>query len=161
MKNWTNKDAENRVRLFLDKMKDSPEGGIERLISKEFLACSVEESWMDYTITIPRASENRIGTANGGYLASIADEGMGYAFSALNGDEAVRPVTMDYQISTIRTLFPGQTVRMRCTVEHVGKRTALCHAYIYDGDKLCVLATENFALISSDAIRTADWYQES
>ncbi|MBR5756348.1 MAG: PaaI family thioesterase [Firmicutes bacterium] len=159
MRSWTDKDAEAQMRLVLEKMKKAPEGSIEHLIEREFLACSVEEHWMDFTIKVPVLSENRIGVANGGYLAAITDEGMGCAFSALNGDPDVLPTTLDYQVSTIRPIYPGQAVRMRVTMEHVGKRTALCHAYIYDGDKLCVIATENFAMLKTDKVTPSEWYK--
>ena len=155
---WTDKDAEGVMRLLLEKMKNAPEGSIEILIEKEFSACSVEEMWMDCTFTVPKAAENRIGTAHGGYLAAILDESMGYSFSALSGDPEISPVTLDYQVNTIRALRPGQTARIHCTVDHVGKRTALCHGYIYDGDRLCATATENYALIESGRLQYSDWF---
>jgi len=83
---------------------------------------------------------NAIGTVHGGVIASWADTAMGYAIQS-QLPAGVGLTTLDIQVRYLRAVRPGDApVSIIGTSEHVGRRTGVARAELYD-DQQKLLAT--------------------
>ena len=91
---------------------------------------------------------NAIGTVHGGVIASWADTAMGYAIQS-RLPAGVSLTTLDLQVRYLRAVRPDDgPVSIIGTADHVGRRTGVARAEVYDGDhRLLATATTSCLIL--------------
>ncbi|MBR6025931.1 MAG: PaaI family thioesterase [Firmicutes bacterium] len=145
------------LNKFAGRNAKAPENYLIHMLTAECVDCSIEERWVDFEMVMPEEGINPIKSMHGGFLAAIADHIMCASAMAFINDENSSVTTIDLQLNTIKAMHAGEKIRMRCAIEHMGKRTSLLTCRFYRDGVLCAIASENLTKLPAGKVSYVDF----
>ena len=157
MKELSKESIISFLNKFSDRVVSAPNGYLIHMLGAKCIDCSIEEHWIDFEVVMPEEGVNPIRSMHGGYLAAIADHIMCSSALAFINDTGVTVTTIDLQLNPIKALYPGDKVILRCTAQHLGKRTSLMSCRFYRDGELCAIASENLTKLPLGTVSFIDY----
>ncbi len=145
----TEKYINAAVNHCIKDLADFPEDSINRFFCDlQLIHIDIENKILEYSMTVPDKSKNRIGSAHGGYQAGLMDEIMGWGLHIFAARPEYVATTSEMSFNCLKAMYPGDKIVVKTYVLHSGKRTGVTRCEIFRGSDLCAVATENWAVLN-------------